>query len=237
MEETRPPALDAPARALAIGAHPDDLEYFAGATLANLARRGTQVSLVVCTDGARGASDVGGLAWRRRQEAEEAAAVLGLGSPIYLGFLDGSLVPDDELRGRLVHAIRRHRPELLLVHDPTTFWTRIGGLDRFGHSDHRAAGEAALDAVMPRAPLATFHPEHAAEGLKPWIVREVWLFDTAAPDHFVDVRGELDRKRRSLACHVSQNPAMLTDDVARLEDSHAGRAGFPAEGFRRLRMY
>jgi LmbE family N-acetylglucosaminyl deacetylase len=226
-----------PSRVLAIGAHPDDLEFFAGATLAGLVAAGASVTMVICTDGARGGHDGSGLAARRRVEAEEAAAALGLGRPTFLGFPDGELANDDALRRLLVDSIRRTRPELLLVHDPATLWKRMGDLVRFGHSDHRAAGQATLDAIVPRAPLAAYSPEHAAAGVKPWLVRETWLFDTTDPEHFIDVRPALAVKRASLERHASQNPGLLLSDMDRLQAHHAATAGFPAEGFQRLRIF
>jgi LmbE family N-acetylglucosaminyl deacetylase len=237
MESSLPPPIEAPARVLAIGTHPDDLEHFAGATLAGLAERGAQISLVVCTDGARGGHESGDLVARRRREAEQSAAVLGVGAPLFLGLGDGDVVVDERIRKPLVHEIRRVRPELLLTHDPTTLWKRIGAVDRLGHSDHRAVGTATLDAISPRAALGAFYPEHAAAGLKPWFVREIWLFDTAAPDHFVDVRPTVAKKRAAIACHASQNPTMLHAEAERHEGSYVGHTGFPAEGFRRLRIF
>lgn len=237
MSQDSTAAVPGPQRVLAIGAHPDDLEFFAGATLAQLASAGATVTMIVCTDGARGAHDGSGLAARRHEEAERAAGALGIGVPTFLGFPDGGLVNAEELRQALVHAIRTHRPDLLLVHDPATLWKRTGDLVRFGHSDHRAAGQATLDAIVPRAPLGAYYPEHAAAGLKPWFVRETWLFDTCTPEHFVDVRPTLASKNASLDRHSSQNPAMLRTESDRLIAAHAARAGFPAEGFVRLRMF
>jgi LmbE family N-acetylglucosaminyl deacetylase len=225
------------ARVLAIGAHPDDLEFFAGATLARLAAAGAAVTMIICTDGARGGHDEAGLAARRREEATVAATTLGIGTPTFLGFRDGDLANDEALREALVRAIRGGRPELLLVHDPATLWKRVGDLVRFGHSDHRAAGQATLDAIAPRAPLGAYYPEHGAAGMKPWFVRETWLFDTARPEHFVDARPAVEAKHASLRCHVSQNPEMLLTESERLLAQHAVSAGFAAEGFQRLRMF
>jgi len=231
------PPIEAPARVLAIGAHPDDVEHFAGATIAGLAESGSAISLVVCTDGARGGHESGDLAERRRREAERAAEALGVGAPLFLGFRDGDLVVDDHIRKALVQEIRRVRPEILLTHDPTTFWKQLGAVHRLGHSDHRAAGTAALDAIIPRAALGAFYPEHSDMGLKPWFVREIWLFDTNQPDHFVDVRSMLARKRAAVACHVSQNPSALHAEAERHEGSYVDAVGYPAEGFRRLRVF
>ncbi|HBZ68695.1 MAG TPA: hypothetical protein DEP35_02670 [Deltaproteobacteria bacterium] len=226
-----------PSRVLAVGAHPDDLEFYAGATLAGLAREGAEVRIVICTDGSRGGGAGAELAAERRSEAERAAAALGCARPRFLGYADGELVNDEALRRDLVREIRTARPELLLAHDPTTFWTRSGALARLGHSDHRAAGEAVLDALYPRAMLGSFYPELAGQGLVPWIVRELWLFDTIAPDHFQEVTAMSAAKREALLCHASQNPTALARDADLEAEGLRERAGFAAEGFRKLRLY
>jgi LmbE family N-acetylglucosaminyl deacetylase len=74
-------------------------------------------------------------------------------------------------------------------------------------------------------------------GLKPWFVREIWLFDTNQPDHFVDVRPMLARKRAAVACHASQNPTALHAEAERHEGCYVAQVGYPAEGFRRLRVF
>jgi len=172
------------ARVLAVGAHPDDVEFYAGATLASLAREGAEVRIVVCTDGSRGGEGGTELAAVRRREAEQAAAALGCTRPRFLGYTDGELVNHDALRRELVREIRVARPELLLAHDPTTLWTRRGALAQLGHSDHRAAGEAVLDALYPRSLLSSFYPELAAQGLAPWFARELWLLTRQPPTIF-----------------------------------------------------
>jgi LmbE family N-acetylglucosaminyl deacetylase len=234
---TEAAAPDRPARVLAIGAHPDDVEFFAGATVARLRASGAEVTIAICTDGARGSvTGVANLAALRRGEAQQAAAALGGVALAPFGFPDGDLAPDDALRKRLVREIRTRRPELVLVHDPATLWLDVGELARFGHSDHRAAGQAALDAIYPRAGLASFYPEQVAAGLGPWFVRHVWLFDTTRPDHFVP-RGEFaQHKRAALRCHETQGPEMLLRESEEQARLWAERAGEPAEAFRRLRL-
>lgn len=224
-------------RVLAVGAHPDDVEFYAGATLAGLAREGADVQIVICTDGSRGGGGGAELAAQRRSEAERAAAALGCARPRFLGYADGELVNDDALRRDLVREIRAVRPELLLAHDPTTLWISSGALARLGHSDHRAAGEAVLDALYPRSLLGSFYPELAAQGLAPWIARELWLFDTTAPDHFREVGALREVKREALFCHASQNPTGLASDADLQAEALQEHAGFAAEGFRRLRLY
>lgn len=225
------------ARVLAVGAHPDDIEFFAGAALAALAQGGAALTLVVCTDGAQGGPEAGAaLARRREEEARRAAAALGAAECVLLGRRDGELEADAALRCALVREIRRTRPDLVLGHDPSTLWVTQEGVARLGHSDHRAAGQAVLDAVYPRAFLPGFQPELAAEGLSPWFVRELWLFDTGQPDHFVRLAGAVAAKRAALGCHASQHWAGLVEEAERLAASFSAAAGGPAEAFRRLRL-
>jgi len=136
-----------------------------------------------------------------------------------------------------VREIRAARPELLLAHDPTTLWTSRGALTRLGHSDHRAAREAVLDALYPRSLLGSFYPEFVAQGLAPWFARELWFFDTAAPDHFQQVAATRGAKHEALFCHASQHPSGLASDADLQAETLCERAGFPAEGFRRLQLY
>jgi LmbE family N-acetylglucosaminyl deacetylase len=223
-------------RVLAVGAHPDDCEFFAGGALAALAREGARVTLCICTDGARGSlEDDAGLAARRRAEAERAASALGATEVVMLGHPDGALRDDDVLIGDLVCEIRRVRPLLVLAHDPDTRWTRIGERYHLGHTDHHAAGRAALAAVYPRAPLPTYFPEQIADGLAPWWVPELWLFDTATPDWLRPLGESFDAKRAALACHESQDGAgVLVSAAEALADQARTTCGVPAEAFRRV---
>jgi LmbE family N-acetylglucosaminyl deacetylase len=224
---------------VAVGAHPDDAEFFAGATLGNFAAKGAKVFVVICTDGARGGAEAGAaLAELRRVEAERAALALGIRPPILLGRADGALEADEPLRRDLVRELRRLRPTLVLLHDPSTWWTPLRERTQLGHSDHRAAGQATLDALYPRLLLAGFYPELAAEGLSPWFAREAWLFDTAAPDHFVPVEEPgAAAKREALSCHESQHVGGLLRGAAELEEAFGKPLGVPAEAFRRLVLF
>ena len=87
----------------------------------------------------------------RRDEQASAARILGLADVIDFGLADGELEADEKLRKALVREIRRIRPEVVLAHDPRTWWTSMGDRVELGHSDHRAAGQALLDAIYPRA--------------------------------------------------------------------------------------
>jgi LmbE family N-acetylglucosaminyl deacetylase len=194
----------------------------------------------ICTDGSRGGRGLDDAAAVRHAEQQRAAAVLGAGEWIWLAYPDGSLAAGDPLRGDLVRELRRVRPELVLAHDPRTLWTRVGEIAHPGHSDHRAAGQATLDAIYPRSASPNFHPEHLGGkgALKPWYPREVWLFDTAQPDLRIDASDGFARKEASLLAHASQEEAAggLVAG-ARVLGAHWGSAERAAEAFVRLRLY
>lgn len=236
-----PPLPFEPKRVLAIGAHPDDVEFFAGGALSLFREQGAQTAIVVCSDGGRGGRGLADAAAVRRAEQAAAAEALGVRDWSWLGHPDGALEPGDPLRGELVHAIRRLRPDLVLAHDPRTLWTALGGVVHPGHSDHRAAGQAALDAIYPRSPSPHFYTDQlsGAGALKLWYPREVWLFDTAAPDLHVDVAKQFAAKEAALRAHASQEDVGAGGllDSARRFGAHWGRADRPAEAFVRLRLY
>lgn len=225
-----------PRRVLAIGAHPDDVEFYAGGTVRRLVEEGAEVTLVVCSDGGRGGG-VGEPAAVRGAEQDAAAGRLGIARLVWLGHPDGELAPGDPLRAELVRELRGLRPELVLAHDPQGLWTVIGGIAEPKHSDHRAAGQATIDAVYPRA--ANPHYVQSVEpGLQPWYPRELWLFDTAAPDLLVEVTDTFACKLDALRQHASQEAAaggLLAP--ARAHAAHWGGAEHPVEAFVRLRLY
>ena len=112
-----------PARALAVGAHPDDIEFGCGATLTKWSEAGCEVSLLVCTDGSKGTwdanADLAALVDRRKREQSEAARRLGAtGQVRFLGEVDGELEVTMALRSRMAKIIRELRPAVLLGHDP-----------------------------------------------------------------------------------------------------------------------
>jgi LmbE family N-acetylglucosaminyl deacetylase len=223
-----------PERVLAIGAHPDDVEFFAGGTVARLASLASQITLVVCTDGGRGGRGLADAAGVRRGEQQQAQRALGIGELVMLGHPDAELEPTRELRSQLLREVRRVRPELVLVHDPRTLWTEFGGRAHPGHSDHRAAGAALLDAVYPRAASPNFEPDAG----KPWYPREIWLFDTTAPSLLLDVGEVFAAKQRALEAHASQESAAggLVEAARELAKGFGGGSEL-AEGFARLKLW
>ena len=190
--------LAVPERALAVGAHPDDVEFGAGATLARWASAGCEVSILVCTDGSKGSWDPDAdrteLVRTRAAEQRAAAEALGArGEVVMLGRVDGDLVADRDAISEVAAWIRRLRPDVLFGHDP---WRR----HRL-HPDHRAAGTIAVDAlVAARDPH--FFPEHGLEHHRPGALL---LFEADVASHVESARAEdVERKIAALEEHRSQ---------------------------------
>ncbi len=156
---------------MVVCSHPDDSEFAVAGTVAKWVREGREVIDVICTNGDKGSSDPDmtpdRLAGIREQEQRAAAKVLGISEVVFLGHPDGGLEDSPAFRGELVRLIRKYRPDLVMTHDPYRPYR--------GHRDHRITGLVTLDAIYPYARGHLFYPEHRAEGLKPYSVREVYL--------------------------------------------------------------
>jgi len=224
-----------PESVLAIYAHPNDPEVSCGGTLARWAKGGAEVHVVVCTRGDKGTSDPAvdpaDLAARRAEEVGCSAGALGLAGFELLGYDDGGLEDDAELRGRLVELIRRRKPEAVVCPDPTAVFF---GERYFNHRDHRILGWVAMDAVAPAATLPHYFPDAGP----PHQVTSAYLSGTLEPNVWVDVSEFIDAKAEALLCHRSQvgEPGEWLRTVVRQRAEEAGRqAGVRyAEGFRRL---
>ena len=190
---------------MVIVAHPDDAEFSSAGTVARWAREGKEVVYVLCTSGDKGTSDPNispaQLAEIRRQEQRNACRVLGVKDVVFLGYEDGVLVSSLELRKDLVRQIRKHRPDAVICPDPTSRWY---GQQYLNHPDHRAAGDAALDAVYPSARDPHVFPDLLAEGLEPHKVREVYIISRENGDLWIDISETIDVKIAALHEHVSQ---------------------------------
>ena len=150
-----------PARALAVYAHPDDPEISAGGTLARWAEAGTEVWVLITTQGDKGTqdpdADLDALAALRVEETAKAAALLGFAGTRHLDHPDGELADDQALRESIVRVIRELRPDVVLCPDPTAVFFGDG---YYNHHDHRVTGWATLDAVAPAAGNPHYFPEH-----------------------------------------------------------------------------
>ena len=228
-------------RVLGVFAHPDDVDFGAGATVARWVADGLDVGYLLVTRG-----DSGGFDERPREEmpvareAEQraAAAVLGVTDVEFLdGYHDGTVTPSIELRRDITRAIRRFRPDRILTTSPLRRWERIAGPS---HPDHLAVGEATTCAIYPDARNPFAYPELLRDGLEPWVVREIWYMGGPAPDHMVDVTATFDTKLAALRAHASQTSHFDIEAVLRERMTIAARdGGLPegrlAEGFTVLR--
>lgn len=232
-------AADVPASALAVYAHPDDPEIAAGGTLAKWAAAGATVWLLIVAQGEKGTldpdADLEALAARRVQETADAAELLGFAGHLHLGYHDGEVPDDLELRGAIVRAVRELRPEVVLCPDPTSV---LFGDGYFNHRDHRITGWATLDAVASAAANPHYYADQVADGLAVHQARAVYLTGTLEPNTWIDIGDTLERKIEALFCHQSQ----LTDAGEwfrqflrdRAEESGAATGARYTEAFRRL---
>jgi LmbE family N-acetylglucosaminyl deacetylase len=194
-------------RVLVVTAHPDDSEFGAGGTTARLVREGKQVAYCIVTNGNKGSGDrtmtPERLAAIREEEQRNAARVLGVETVDFLGFPDCEVENTRETRLAVTAAIRRHRPDLMIVQNPNR--TRNLGAS---HRDHRITAGIALDCVYPLARDHMAFPELIAQGLEPHKVKEIWQMWWQDPPVVIDITETMDLKLKALACHVSQLPDM-----------------------------
>ena len=198
---TTPPAelpapLPPPTRALAIGAHPDDIEFGCGGTLAKWAAAGTDIHLLVLTDGSKGTwdatQDLAALIGLRRLEAQDAARTIGNGTVHFGDFVDGELESDVAARTVVCRTIRTVRPDVVIGHDP---WKRY----RL-HPDHRHAGWSTVDGVVA-ARDPHFFPGVGGAHHRPELLM---LFEADEADHIETIDDTIAVKVRALLCHRSQ---------------------------------
>jgi LmbE family N-acetylglucosaminyl deacetylase len=192
-------------RALIVAAHPDDFEFGCAGTAARWVDEGAEVTLCIATDGSTGTQDRSlmgePLAAIRREEAEKAAAVIGVQGFEWMGLHDGYVEYSLDLRRDLARMFRKHRPHRFVVMDPTPTID-----DRFiNHPDHRAIGQASLDVTLTAGTTPGHFPELLDEGFEPWRgLRETWIMGPGDKPVAVDISATIDRKIEALMCHTSQ---------------------------------
>jgi LmbE family N-acetylglucosaminyl deacetylase len=229
-----------------VAAHPDDPDFGVAGTAASLARAGHAVHYVMCTSGDAGSEDptVSPDELIRIREAEQEAAgrILGLSGVHYLRFPDGELEPTLALRKALVRVMRQLKADVVICQDPRALVDDDGTY--LNHPDHRAAGQAAVDAAFPAVGNPSAFRELLSDGLQPYKVREVWLYFTSGAhvNHWVDVSDTIEQKIAALEAHASQIGEWARSGGLRKEmlkwaseEAERHKLGYQyAEGFQRI---
>ncbi len=229
MEPTLELLTDDPGSILAIVAHPDDLEYGAAAAIAKWTDQGHQAAYLLATRGEAGIDSMEPAEAARVRKAEQiaSAAVVGVADVEFLDHPDGMIEYGIPLRRELAAAIRRHRPDTLMLFNHRDSWGIPGSRNT---ADHRNVGQAALDAAADAGNRWIF----TDLGLPPHSVSRILVAGSPQATHAVDVTGYLDIAVASLREHAAYltglgDHPMADPEFVRMFCEQAGaRAGVPA---------
>jgi LmbE family N-acetylglucosaminyl deacetylase len=223
---------------LTIAPHPIDTELGIGGTVASLIREGKEVVYVIATNGDKGSSDpsvkADTLAQTREKEQLAAAHTLGVQNVNFLRHPDLGLEDTPQLRKEILQLILEYRPEIVATCDP---YYRI----HFSNRDHRVLGRIVLDDVWPTAQAPNTYPDLVKKGYAVHRVKEVWLWQTEAPNYRRDISDVFEIKQKALTCHASQrndplNPGYDQQIIDRALLAAKGEAFKYGEGFLRLEV-
>ncbi|MER6390068.1 PIG-L deacetylase family protein [Streptomyces sp. NPDC001523] len=235
-------------RALAVVAHPDDLEYGCAAAIAEWTDGDREVVYVLATRGEAGIDTLAPAECAPLREAEQraSAAVVGVSTVEFLDHRDGVVEYGLDLRRDIAAAIRRHRPELIVTLNHRDTWGGADGGGFWNTPDHKAVGRAVLDAAGDAGNRWIFPELISAQGLEPWNgVRWVAVAGSATPTHAVDATAGLERSIASLLEHkayievlTDQDPeeyvrTFLTGNAQQASARFGGRPAIPFELFPR----
>lgn len=224
---------------LGVAAHPDDLEFSAGGAIAGWIKRGATAYFLVLTDGSKGAAgasaDRAHTATTRQLEQREAARRMGVSDVFFCNYEDGALTVSMDVKKDIVRVIRSVRPDTVITMDPTVVYDAERGT--INHPDHRAAGQAVLDAVYPLARDVLNFPDLKDEHMQPHNVATVLLTNPREYNFFVDISTTLGQKIHALLAHKSQ--IQDSSDVSKTLTTIAAQTGkscgmASAEGFARI---
>jgi LmbE family N-acetylglucosaminyl deacetylase len=224
-------------RALVVTAHPDDVDFGAAGTVANLTDTGVDVTYCLVTDGQAGGFDPTisrrEMATIRRDEQTKAAAEVGVTDLVFLGHMDGEVQFSMELRHELSRVIRQVRPQVVITQSPQVNISSVYA----SHADHVATGQATWTAVYPDARNPFAFPELLTSGYEPWAADEIWIMFGAgepnAPVEVIDITHQIERKLRALRCHESQHrePDAMEERMREWWGRMALDAGLPEGSF------
>ncbi len=225
---------------LGVAAHPDDLDFSSAGTVATWAAAGAEVYYLVLTNGNKGSADrtadPAALTELRRQEQRDAAAILGVKDVFFCDYEDGALEVTMDVKRDIARIIRQVRPEVVITFDPCMLYNADMGF--INHPDHRAAGQATLDAVYPLARDHLSFPElYRDEGLEPHNVSAVLLANFTNQNYHVNITECFDTKIAAIMAHTSQvaDPEAMKNMMRTMASRIGASAGVSlAEGFMRI---
>lgn len=230
-----------PSVVLGVAAHPDDLDFGSSGTMAKFAQDGADVYYLLLTDGSKGSQDKSltseELIKIRREEQRTALLALGGKGITFLDYPDSGLYITQELKRDIVKEIRRLKPDVVITNDPTVIYSLSRGF--INHTDHRAAGQATIDAVFPLARDHLTFPDLLKEGFEPHKVKTLLLTNFDQSNFYVDITETLDKKFSALKSHASQihDFEAVKDRFTKMAAMTGKKAGYKyAEGFMRLDM-
>lgn len=189
---------------LAFGAHPDDVELHIGGTLAKMASRGYAVGVVDLTRGELGTRGTPAV---RLREAKRAAQVLGLNVRENLGLPDGEVLVTPETRLKVIRALRKHRPMIVMA----SHWDEA-------HPDHANAGRLIAEAAH-HAGLAKI--KTGQERFRPKAILYFMLPPYVRPSFIIDVSAHIAQREAAIQAHRSQ-----LFDAAREPDTYLSQPDF-----------
>ncbi len=191
---------------LGVAAHPDDLDVTSSGTMALFAEEGAQVHYLILTDGSKGTKDRGlstkKLTETREKEQQAALEAVGGKSITFLDYPDGYLEVSMDLKKAIVKVIRTICPDVVITMDPSVIYSLERGM--INHPDHRACGQATLDAIYPLARDHLAFSELDKLGLKPHITKTVLLTNFDNHNYIVDISKTYSKKVAALRAHASQ---------------------------------
>ena len=223
---------------LGIVAHPDDMDVAAGGSIARFVRDGAEAHYLILTDGSKGSDDIhmssADLIQIRQDEQRKALESVGGTSVTFLNHPDGELEITMELKKEIVKAIRSIKPDVVITFDPTMTYSASHGI--INHPDHRAAGQAALDAVFPLARDRLAFPDLVAEGYAPHKTPTVLLINFDGGNVGIDITDTFDAKVAAIRHHPSQFGEFDDDSWVRaMAEANGEQFGYDlAESFVRL---
>ncbi|MCX6054505.1 MAG: PIG-L family deacetylase [Chloroflexi bacterium] len=229
-------------RILIILAHPDDPDYFCGASIARWTEVGHYVEYCLLTKGQKGIQNndlkSNEISQIRMKEQECAADLLGVKKVEFLDYVDGEIIPDMKMKKEIVRIIRRSSPNIIVTSDPQNYFTEN---QRINHPDHRSAGQVVVDSLYPAAGNGLYFKDLIEnEQLKPVNVEELWVTATNQPNLEIDMTSFFEKRFSAILCHRSQVgndiPKIREHLWSRFKADSASEKKAYLEKFRRIKL-